>query len=187
MIDFASAEKMYKSILKLMDKNKDDIIFDISALKTQSTNHLFGLKMWEYGYNIEPKSIYNTNYQKIGEFTVISLMGAKHQRVISWEDYGKQPEDEMMLIISFPTGAYIFGEDYDGQLPLFNEMFIKLKSYNPKFVDTHNKSLYFPIAEGAKVFNDFNDIFSQYKEKNVAMKSARRIEKLKKELKDLEG
>jgi len=71
----------------------------------------------------------------------VGWWGEKYGRHISWSDDGKQPEDELLLVISFPTGAYIFGDDYPTEF--FKEFFQELKTYNPKYTDTTNKTLYF--------------------------------------------
>ena len=61
-----------------------------------------------------------TSY-KVGNYAHICKYGAKYDRTISWSDDGTQPEDEWLYCLSFPTGAYIFGQDYP--VETFQKMF----------------------------------------------------------------
>lgn len=106
-------------------------------------------------------------------------------RYISWSDNNEQPTDGWYLVLSFSTGAYIFGDDYDAQKSLFKEFFNELKSYNPDYSDTVNKSLYFRIENSSEIYNEFNNILKKYAEKNKAEINERKIEKLKMELEAL--
>ncbi len=108
----------------------------------------------------------------------------KHGRKISWSEDDSQPEDEFLLDISFATGAYIFGDDCP--IELFKEFFNELKSYGPKYIDKHNKCLYFSMENAGRVFNEFENILNKYNEKNKEDEKKRRVKKLKAELEKLE-
>ena len=179
-------KKAYKKILNLMNKHKDLIFFDIDALEFQAKNHLFGVELKEkYGLDINPKDVNRLDWIKFGEYRTIAWFGDKYNRTISWSDDRRQPLDELLLLISFPTGAYIFGNDYPYKL--FQTFFDELKSFNPEYIDTNNKSLYFKIENAKDVFNSFNGILGKYWERNKADITKRKIDKMKAELKELEA
>lgn len=143
----------------------------------------------EYGYNnlsylrIECKGD-NEIHLRLNDYMYIASMGQKYYRTISWSDDKRQPEDEVMLVISFPTGPYIFGSDY---LPkLFEEFFEELKSYGYKYLDTINKNIYFSVETGAKVANEFKEVMNKYCEKHRQGANKRKIDRLREELRLLE-
>ena len=176
--------KAYKEILEVLNKYRDITIFDYNNLEQKSKYHLFGLELKEkYGLNVEPRDIRSLDWNRFGDYLSIGLFGEKYGRTISWSDDGKQPEDEVLINLSFSTGAYMFGnlgnssnEDYPKQF--FQEFWNELKTYNPKYTDTTNKNLYFSIENGAKIFNEFNDILKKYYELNKEDSKRRKIKKL---------
>jgi len=181
-------KKAYSKIIKLLKKNKDIFVFDIQDLENKAKCHLFGLELKEiYGLNIDPKSIKSTEFNTFYEYIRLFRVGKDSNNSISWSDDGRQPKNEVLLNISFPTGAYIFGEDYDYQQKLFKEFFNELKGYNPKYSDTANKTLYFSLDSAASVFNAFPEIIKKYHALNKEDINNRRIYKLKKELEKLES
>lgn len=181
-----SAKKAYSEILKTLKKYKDVCVFDIDDLERKSKFHLFGIELKEkYGLNIEPRHIQSLDWIKFGDYRTIGWFGEKYQRTISWSDDGEQPEDELLLRISFPTGAYIFGEDYPTDI--FQKFFLELKSFNPKYTDTTNKSMYFSMDNSKDIFNSFDSILRKYYEINREDFKQRKIEKMKKELAELEN
>jgi len=180
-----TTKKAYAEILKVLKKHKDICIFDIEDLERKAKIHLFGLQLKEeYGLDIDPKCIYDLHYQRFGNFMVIDWFGEKYRKTISWSDDGRQPDDELLLKIGFSTGAYIFGEDYPTDL--FQKFFLELKSYNPKYIDSHNSSLYFSMDNAKEIFNKFNDILLKYKKINEEDYKRRQIEELKKQLENLQ-
>lgn len=177
-------KKAYEDILSLVSEYKDTVTYDYSDLLKKSECHIFGVELKEtYGLDLDPTSIYSTSYNKFGDYRSIGRYGEKHRRTISWSDDGKQPEDEVLLELSFCTGAYIFGDDYPQEL--FNEFFQELKSYGPKYSDTVNKNLYFSLETSKNIFNDFKGILDKYYEKNKLDSRLRKVEKLKEEIEKL--
>ena len=81
------------------------------------------------GFNLDPKTIHSTDWQKLKENVHIGFFDGE-RRSISWSDDGRQPKNETLLYISYPTGAYIFGGDYPTEF--FQKFFLELKTYNPK-------------------------------------------------------
>lgn len=190
-MEYKETEKAYEEVLATISKYGNALVFDHKDLEAKSKHHLFGIELKEkYGLEIDPKEVYSLDYQKFGEFKVIGRFGEKYRRTISWSDDGKQPEaeGEMLFSVSFPTGGYIFGgstwnDDYPTEI--FQEFFLELKSYNPKYSDTVNHCLYFSLENSAPLFNSFSEIKKKYHEKNIVDAKKRKIEKLKKELETL--
>lgn len=184
-------EQIYKEIFKVLDKYQGIHVFDVEDMKRKSQYHLHELKLRnEYGMNIKVSSINNLDWNRLGDYMSICWMGEKYKRKVSWSDDGSQPIDEYMLIISFSTGAFIFGDggmfDKDYPIDFFNQFWQELKSYSPKYIDTANHSLYFPIETCANMFNNFDNILKKYHELNREDIKQRRIAKMKQELAKLE-
>lgn len=177
-------EKAYEEIIEVLKKHKDICAYDIEDLVLTAKKHLFGTELKEkYGLNLEPRDVYALDWVKFGQYISIAWWGEKHRRTISWSDDGKQPVDELLVVISFPTGAFIFGSDYPKKM--FQDFFQELKTYNPKYTDTANNCLYFAIEESSKVFNDFPAILKKYEEKNIVDAKKRKIRALKEQLAEL--
>lgn len=176
----------YSEILKILNKYKDLIIYNVQDLEDKAKNHLFGIELVEkYGFNIDPRRIDSLYYFRLGKYFYLNRMGEKYDRTISWSDDDTQPIDEVLLCISFPTGAYIFGNDYPSNL--FQSFFLELKSYKPKYVDSRNNSLYYSLDNASAVFNNFDTILEKYNQLNETDVKARKILKMKEELAKLEG
>lgn len=176
----------YEEILNIIRKHKDNVIIDFEEIERKSKCHLFGVELKEkYGLNIEPKQVNSLEWLDLGEYTKIGMFGEKHGRTISWSDDGKQPQNELLFYISFPTGAYIFGQDYP--LEFFQNFFLELKSYNPKYCDTTNKSLFFSLENAAPIFNNFKEIYKKWCDLNREDLKQRQILKLKNDLQKLQN
>lgn len=177
-------KKAYKEILEIVTKYKDICNYDVNDLTNISEKHLLGLELKEkYGFNIKPTDIRSLSWNDFGDYKHLGQFGEKYRRTISWSDDGKQPKDELLFLINFSTGAYIFGDDYPTEL--FQEFWQELKSYKPKYVDSHNNYLYFSLDNAGKIFNEFNDILKKYYEKNRLDAKQRKIKKLQEELNQL--
>jgi hypothetical protein len=107
---------------------------------------------------------------------------------ISWSDDGRQPEKgERLYQLSFSTGAYIFGDHYPKEL--FNQFFVELKAYKPKYSDTNNKCLYFDKQQAKWVHDAYFSILKRYQSKSKQFRKIQqlqaaedRVEALRKEL-----
>jgi hypothetical protein len=192
-------QKAYQEILTVCEKHKElsenTHMRDIQDMVSSSRNHL-AIVDWSEKYGIDiphDKRLYGSNYMRISEY--ISFSYYKDGEVdkengsgkfISWSDDGSQPEDEWLLVISFSTGAYIFGRDYDGQKQLFIDFFNELKSYKPKYSDTVNHSLYWSMDNAGKIYKDFAGILEKYRKRNGAELKEREVLRLKDELAKLE-
>ncbi|MFW6226151.1 MAG: hypothetical protein ACOC3V_04265 [bacterium] len=185
-MDLNKVNKAYEEILSLLQKHKDLILFDIKDLEEKAKVHLFALDLkYKYGLNIDTSIIYYIGWNSIGPYATIGQWGEKYNRVISWSDDDSQPEDEFLLQISFPTGPLIFGDDYP--VELFKRFFDELKSYGPKYTDTHNSSLYFSLDNAKDVFNSFNSILDKYIDEYKNKAKENEIKNLKERLANLEN
>lgn len=178
-------EKAYKEILQTLNKYKSEIVFDVNMLETQAKQHLFGLELVEkYGFELDPKTIHSTDWQKLKENVYIGFFDGE-RRSISWPNDGRQPKNETLLYIFYPTGAYIFGDDYPTEF--FQKFFLELKTYKPKYIDSANKSLYFSLDNAAEIYNAYDSIMKKYYEENKEDLKQRKIKYMKDELSKLES
>lgn len=192
----------YSKILEVCDKylefSREYGFDDIRDMRTSALNHLLLIEWYEkYGIKLihdrdsRPAQYtwfkYNEycNFNKFGDAEGDKESGSG--KFISWSDDGRQPKDEWLFCISFPTGAYIFGRDYDYQQPLFREFFDELKSFQPDFSDSHNSCLYWKLENTRDVFDSFNTILRKYQDKNRGELKKRQADKLRKELEKLEA
>jgi hypothetical protein len=187
-----SADLAYAEIMATIKKHKDICIFNIDDLKRKAENHLFGIKLKEtYGLNIDPRNVDSLSWLSFGEFCHIGLWGTKYNRTISWPNEGKQPIDELLFEISFPTGPYIFGygDTFSREYPkeFFQVFWNELKSYSPDYTDDHNTCLYWKINNASVIFNSFKDILNKYYELNKEDNKQRKIKAMKDELSKLEN
>lgn len=180
-----TTKKAYKEIFKVLGKHKDVINIDIKDLEIKSKLHLFGLELKDvYGLEINENRINNTQYQELKENVYLTFIDSE-RTTISWEDNGKKPKGERLIKFSYPTGAYIFGGDYPTDF--FQKFFLELKSFNPDYCDSANKSLYFKLENAKEVFNNYDSIVKKYCELNKEDFKKRQILKMKAELEKLEA
>lgn len=180
-----ATKKAYDEILKVLRKHRELCLYDIAELERKARVHLFGLELKEkYGLNIDPKRVDSLDYQSFGE-KKIGLFGEKYRRNISWSVDGRQPEDEYLFTVSFPTGAYIFGEDY--ATDFFQKFWLELKEFKPDYIDEVNHCLYWKLENAKDAFNNYDATLKKYYELNKEDVKRRRIEKMKKELEQLEN
>jgi hypothetical protein len=187
-----TTKKMYAEIMKMLNKYKGTCVFDIQKLERESKLHIYGLELKEkYGLNIKPEQVNSLDYNEFDERKAIGWFGEKYSRTISWSVDGRQPEDELLFILSLRTGAYMFGytenvsKDYPTEF--FKKFWLELKTYNPDYIDEVNKKLYWKIENAKEMFNSFDDVLKKYYELNKGDIKQRRIEKMKKELEELEN
>lgn len=191
-------KKAYQDILEVASKYKElgkqSEFNDIEKIIESAENHLFIVDWYEkYGLNIKHDvRLRGYDYVRINEYMYFSYFRdasfekeSGYGRYISWEDNGNQPKEEWLLCLTFSTGAYIFGDDYP--VDLFSRFWQELKSYDPKYCDTHNNCLYFSIYSSSKIFNEFDSILKKYREINKDEAKQRKIDKLQKELKILKS
>ena len=175
----------YKEILSILEKHqellKGDHQVDIAG-KLKNRIKVQGLSD-EFGINLLPDS--NPTWCRLGAYAAIGLFGEEYSRTISWSDDDSQPNDERLYRICFPTGAYVFGKSYPTNT--FKLFFEELRSYNPKYADSHNHCLYFTKDTAKAVHDDFKSVFDKHRDTVSAEVKMQKIESLKQELSRLEG
>lgn len=187
-----ASKQAYTKILKLIKKNKDLCLFDVSALEHTAKCHLLGLELNEvHGLNINPINVSSLDWIDCGEYVNIGLYGEKYRRTISWPDLGEQPQDEYLVKIGFSTGAFIFAIDggtFNAEYPtkFFHKFWLELLTYKPDYSDSHNHSLYWKVENAKEIFNSFTSILQKYNDLNEQDVKQRRIEKMKADLAALE-
>ena len=118
----------FSDILKVCEKYSDiedefsrDEIGDIA---NKAKNRLLLVEWYEkYGIALHPTTtLYGSTYIGISDYMSFQLFKDANKcrkegdgRYILISDDGRQPEDGWYFVIDFPSGAYIFGDDYDGQ------------------------------------------------------------------------
>jgi hypothetical protein len=139
----------------------------------------------EFGVEIPSYYGYGCNWYELSDYQTIAIYGEAHSRTISCSDDGSQPENEWLYVIRFPTGAYIFGEEYPTKT--FQAFFNELKQFEPKYIDSANKALYFTSEKSAAVHAAFPDILQRNKCLVDAELKEKRIKALQDELEKLQG
>jgi len=199
--DIKKIKASYEEIIVMCEKHKylSDMhpsdFGDVKKLEMSAKGHLMLIDWFEkYGidisHNVNPC---DGNYINIGYYRNISYFrDAKcekeqgHGKFISWSDDGRQPMNEWLYSIGFSTGAYIFGDDYQGQRQIFQDFFDELKSYNPDYADTANHHLYWKLENSKKIFKEFNGILKKYEKKCQNERKQMEANKLREELAKLE-
>jgi hypothetical protein len=181
----------YAEIFSVLNKHKDVCAFEIDNLDRIAKYHLFGIELKEvYGLDINPKAIDSLDWLDFGKYRHIGRWGKKYNRTISWPNEGKQPNNELLLSIGFPTGPFIFtcGGGFNQECPedFFQTFWNELKSFNPDYVDDHNNCLYWKIENAKTIFNTFNNVLQKYYELNKEDRKQRKIKIMKEELYKLE-
>ena len=192
-------KKAYQEILDVCKKHKkiseNQYMGDIKIMLNSAKNHLSIIEWKEkYGIDIPHSKQINGTYVELDEFICLSYYedGEKDKengygKYVSWSVDGRQPKEEWLLVISFSTGAYIFGSDYEGQKQLFIDFFDELKSYNPTYTDDANSSLYWNIEKASNIYNDFHSILDKFRARNKAEFKTREIGRMKRELEKLQS
>lgn len=185
-----ATKKAYDEVLTVLHKHRELCLYDIAELERKAKVHLFGLKLKEkYGLNIDPKRVDSLDYQSFGE-KKIGLFGEKYRRTISWSVDGRQPEDEYLFTVSFPTGAFIFGDgdtfNKDYPTDFFQKFWLELKSYKPDYIDEANHCLYWKLDNAKDAFNNYEAVLKKYHDLNKNDIKQRRIAKMKADLEQLE-
>lgn len=186
-------KKSYENILKAVEENLENLTDTCytqalchglhNRIKIQEVCEIFNI--YDLPETCQP------NYIEIDKERLI-IYANRNNSIVAWSDDGRQPCEEYVYRVGFPTGAYIFGDlswEYDNFYPkeIFNEFFEKLKTYNPKYSDTNNHCLYFSPDNAYLIHRDYRTILQRYSEKVQLSFKSLRAEKLKKELRELEN
>lgn len=169
----------YKKILQLVDEgiDNDSIMLNrntvIRVIEELTLAEEFGIKIPAPGNNYP-------GWIRLHEWMALGKYSEESNRQISWSDDGRQPNNEWLLQISFPSGPYCLHPDYPSAT--FDKMFEELKGFGPKYCDTHNHNLYFDASNAGIVFNAFNNILKKYRGMVAEELKQKRKEELQREL-----
>jgi len=185
--------EIFQKIIDICEQNTDEE-GTLSDIRTKAKNRVIKYE-WEEKYGIKLNSdcrFAEYDYYKIDKYQCISYFKDGYDchknsygRSIGWSEGGKQPVDEWIYQVQFNTGAYIFGDDYDGQHKLFQDFFEELRTYNPDYEDLHNHYLYWKVENARGIMEQFKNILNKYQNKNNSELKERKIAKLENELANL--
>ena len=96
---------------------------------------------------------------------------------------GSEINPTELLKISFPTGAFIFGDDYDTEL--FEDFYKELHDVIPAYEDKLNHALYYTIDNGSEAYEHYLQTYKKYEEMAVNRRKQQRIKELEKTLEEL--
>lgn len=180
-------KKAYEDLARDLEKHRELISQDrdLSCLG-RVKDKIFTIDLIEnYGWKIPEHITGNNNWFRISTELSAGTFGGDTERNISWEDEGLDPKGEFLLCVCFCTGAYFFGEDYAAEF--FKDFFLALQSYDPSFVDSTNKALYFSKENAGKLMQDYDVIVKKYRELYRSESNKRKAAKLREELEKLES
>lgn len=157
----SKAIEAYREILQAINNN-DDIASQDSGIdirdRLESRIELEEISE-EFGINITNKDAQPGRIE-LSYGISITMMGDDHKRTISWSDDGRQPKNERLLCVGFPTGGYIFGDEYPTKT--FNAYFAELCEFGPKYKDSMNHYLYFDSSNSAIVYKAVKELYKKY-------------------------
>lgn len=182
-----TTKKAYEALARDLEKHKELIAedHDLRCLNLVNDKVFTFELIDDYGWKIPAHKTGNCRWFRISDELTAGTFGGDTERNILWEDEGRDPKGEYLLCAAFCTGPYFFGEDYDNDF--FQQFFTELKSYDPSFIDSANKCLYFSKNNAGKLLQDYAGIVKKYREMYRAESNKRRANKLREELEKLEG
>jgi len=188
-------KETFQKIIDICEQNTDEE-GTLSDIRTKAKNRVIRFE-WEEKYGIKLDSgckFAEYDYHNFNDNQGIfyfkdgyTCHKEGYGRSISWSEGNKQPVDEWLYTLSFSTGAYIFGDDYNGQQQLFQDFFEELRTYKPDYEDLHNHSLYWKAENAKEIMSEYKNVLNKYKEKNRNELKIRKINQLKGELLKLES
>lgn len=186
-------KETFQKIIDICEKGTDTE-GTLSEIRTKAKNRVIRYE-WEEKYGIKLDSdcrFAEYDYVRLDDYQFISYFKdgytchkEGHGRSISWSEGNKQPVDEWIYSVGFSTGAYIFGEDYNGQQQLFQDFFEELRTHKPDYEDLNNHCLYWKVENAKEIMSQFKVILTKYRDRNRDELKARKIDKLKKELESI--
>lgn len=178
--------KSHKELLKVVKKYEDEFkesgVASVSIIKREiellEKEVEFGIPLTQAGdghFSVEGAYDY---------WSRVLYFSEDDGRSISWSDDDRQPENEWLYVISFPTGAYIFGQSYPTEI--FQSFFLELKEFGAKYCDTANSSLYFSPDKAKSVYESFWEVYNRHEAMVEGEMKKKRKAELLEELKALE-
>lgn len=187
-MNLEKSKEAYNKIFKTIEKYKDLVDIDLNILKANSELHLFKLYIENCGLPVN--NIYDKFYTKLKDCVYLVYLNGEN-RTISWPDCGTQPVGHFFKI-GFSTGPLIldvtsdtFDKDYNDEL--FQQMFSEFKSFNPAYIDSANRSLYFRLEDAKPVYDVFDSILKKYQDLHTQSLKDKRIQNLEEQLQKLKN
>jgi hypothetical protein len=180
--------KAYLLLQDVVDNNPslkgEDVCNQIeSQVKLLTIQEEFNLPLDDYGND------WFKVYTKVGD-AAVGKYGEDYNRTITWSDDGKQPEEEWLFYLGFPTGAYIFGNYPTNSFypkETFDQFFQELKDIGVKYCDTNNHKLYYTSENARKAYDALPKLYDKYKELVSVEMNKKRVQELEAELSKLKG
>ena len=188
-------EKIWDIVKNCEFKSDDGASYRLFNIKKELEKYIIKYSYYDkYGVEIKEDYINNENNIKLDEkyasIRILRIIGTKESGSYILNS-DKQPNDELLMSYSHPTGAYMFesfsGNYYDKEL--FLMYFNELKKYNYKYIDEMNHDIYFDLDEGFKLYKEYPKICKKYqimfdrrKKKNEADKLREKLSELEKEI-----
>ena len=171
----------YEKIFKVIEENLPLIDIDIKALQARVNSHKIRLELTEvYGLNINP-DIKNLSYENSSQLKqdvlLIETDGLRGR--IYKEDNNRQSVGERLIMICLRNSSGLSFEYH-------NNFFKELKSYNPDYISTVHRTLYFKLENAKEVFNAYDSIYKKYYNLEIEDAENRKITKIQENLKDLQ-
>lgn len=181
-MDFTQKIDRHEALLETLEEYSDILDGNSDVDVRRELRNTIGFLEVSQEFGIDFGKVFGYHHMNFEVNQHTRFMKGAH---ISWSDDGRQPsEDEYLYVISFPTGAYIFGQHYPTQL--FQEFFHELRSYKPKYLDSANKTLYFDSSNAKEIHRDFPKILKKYQDRVKDDYKRIRKEQLEEELRQLE-
>lgn len=179
-------DEIYKVLLNVLDNHKPLLNESFySSMQTKILDEMFLLEIENlFQISIPVRERQKKDYFNFDDYRGIYLFGEKSRRSVSWSDDDRQPEDEWLYMIGFSTGAYSLNHEYPEKT--FQEFFNELKRFNPKYIDTVNRNLYFHPENASFVHEVFPTLIKRYRDMAEEEIKQKKIEELQRELKELE-
>ena len=175
----------YKTLQIALEPFEDEIFTKMHSQVPSRVKSMIRHLETQLLFGFEFREAQHQTWYTIDGYRNIGLFGPEHNRTISWSDDGEQPVDEWLYRIAFPTGAYIFGQDY--LTDTFGNFFEELVDFRPKYTDTTNHVLYFSAKKAKAIHEKFSEVLKRHAGLVQDERDARRLVELRKELATLEA
>lgn len=177
-------EKAFDKVVRALGKNEDLIGVTKGTILYNKETELLRYDLTELGFYISYIGN-NTFLELINHHVYFVHFKDGDGKSISWSDDGRQPKNEKLIKVSFSTGAYCLNGQYDTKT--FQEMFEEFKSMAEyEYIDTANKSIYYNLENGAKVYQVFDETLKKYKAISAERTKEDKIKELQKQIEELQ-
>lgn len=184
----------YNEIFRFLENYKSEIVFDIQKLKWIAEEHLFYNRLKnDYDFNVNmgrclKGGVFNDSFVEL-KYGVYYLKVNEYNMSGSFDD-GIYPEHNEELVkvdilgcipnISFIKDTFLCSA-------ITNSFFAFLKTYDPKYMDTVNKILYFTLENGAKVYNEYDAFIDDWYKKTKGAENNAKINELESQIDKLKN